>query len=225
MSFDLVIFDYDGVIADSERLNNQLLAELLTEIGLPTSLDEALALYMGKRWLDCQPLIEARLGRPCPDHVLTEWTSRCHTRAATELTAITGALDFMTTRGERRCIASSSPPDWIALGLSRFGLSEDDAGPVFSAAIHVTRGKPHPDLFLHAARTMGVDPTRTLVIEDSPFGVQAGVAAGMTVIGLCAGGHVRAGHAEMLKAAGAHHLAHDYAQAARILDVGRGLHP
>lgn len=225
MSFDLVIFDYDGVIADSERLNNQLLAELLTEIGLPTSLDEALALYMGKRWLDCQPLIEARLGRPCPDHVLTEWTSRCHTRAATELTAVTGALDFMTTRRERRCIASSSPPDWIALGLSRFGLSEDDAGPVFSAAIHVTRGKPHPDLFLHAARTMGVDPTRTLVIEDSPFGVQAGVAAGMTVIGLCAGGHVRAGHAEMLKAAGAHHLAHDYAQAARILDVGRGLHP
>lgn len=225
MSFDLVIFDYDGVIADSERLNNQLLAELLTEIGLPTSLDEALALYMGKRWLDCQPLIEARLGRPCPDHVLTEWTSRCHTRAATELTAVTGVLDFMTTRGERRCIASSSPPDWIALGLSRFGLSEDDAGPVFSAAIHVTRGKPHPDLFLHAARTMGVDPTCTLVIEDSPFGVQAGVAAGMTVIGLCAGGHVRAGHAEMLKAAGAHHLAHDYAQAARILDVGRGLHP
>lgn len=180
---------------------------------------------MGKRWLDCQPLIEARLGRPCPDHVLTEWTSRCHTRAATELTAVTGALDFMTTRRERRCIASSSPPDWIALGLSRFGLSEDDAGPVFSAAIHVTRGKPHPDLFLHAARTMGVDPTRTLVIEDSLSGVQAGVAAGMTVIGLCAGGHVRAGHAEMLKAAGAHHLAHDYAQAARILDVGRGLHP
>jgi beta-phosphoglucomutase-like phosphatase (HAD superfamily) len=219
LSFDLVIFDYDGVIADSELLNNCLMAELLTEIGLPTSLHEALALYMGKRWLDCQPLIEARLGRPCPDHVLTEWTSRCHTRAATELTAVTGAVDFMKSRTERRCIASSSPPDWIAMGLSRFGLSDDDAGPVFSAAIHVTRGKPHPDLFLHAARTMGVDPTCAVVIEDSPYGVQAGVAAGMTVIGLCAGGHVRTGHAETLKAAGAHHLAHDYATAALILDA------
>ena len=219
MSFDLVIFDYDGVIADSELLNNRLMAELLTEVGLPTSLDEALALYMGKRWLDCQPLIEARLGRPCPGHVLPEWTRRCHTRATTELTAVAGAVDFMKGRSERRCIASSSPPDWIALGLSRFGLDDDDAGPVFSAAIHVTRGKPHPDLFLHAAATMDADPARTVVIEDSPYGVQAGVAAGMTVIGLCAGGHVRAGHAETLKAAGAHHLAHDYAEAARILDV------
>lgn len=216
MKPDLIIFDYDGVVADSELLNNTVLAEVLTGIGLATTPDEAIATYMGKRWLDCRPLIEERLGRLCPDHVHADWTRLCHERAGSGLTAVPGLAAFLEGRGEPRCIASSSPPDWIELGLARFGLT-GELGPVFSAAVHVTRGKPHPDLFLHAAAAMNADPARTIVIEDSATGVLAGVAAGMRVVGLCAGGHVRDGHAERLEAAGAHDIALSWDEAARLI--------
>lgn len=215
--FDLVIFDYDGVIADSELLNNQAMSEVLTSIGLPTTLDEALGLYMGRRWLDCLPEIEAALGRPCPDKTLEDWTRLCHERAATRLTAVPGAAAFMAGLAEPRCVASSSPPDWIALGLRTLAIPNEHAGPIYSAAVHVTRGKPHPDLFLYAAREMGVAPEQVLVIEDSPPGVQAGVAAGMTVVGLLAGGHVRIGHGDRLAAAGAHRVLSDYGQVAQFM--------
>lgn len=219
--FDLVIFDYDGVIADSELLNNQAMAEVLSGIGLPTTLDDALGLYMGRRWLDCRPDIEAALGRPCPEATLSDWTRLCHERAATELQPVPGAAEFMATLEMARCVASSSPPDWIALGLKTMSIAEPHAGPIYSAAVHVTRGKPHPDLFLHAAREMGAAPERTLVIEDSTPGVQAGVAAGMTVVGLLAGGHVRDGHGERLKASGAHVVLNDYAAVAAFIDAAR----
>lgn len=216
--YDLIVFDYDGVVADSELLNNLVLSELLTECGLATSLDDALAIYQGKRWLDCQPLIEERLGGPCPGHVHGEWTRRCRDRAAAELSPVAGFVDFLATRRERRCIASSSPVAWIEMGLERFGVAASFNGPIFSAAVHVTRGKPHPDLFLHAASVMNVDPVRALVIEDTPTGVRAGVAAGMTVVGLCAGGHIRDGHPDRLRAAGAHHVVDDYAGIAVLMD-------
>ncbi len=216
--YDLIVFDYDGVVADSELLNNLVLSELLTECGLTTSLDDALAIYQGKRWLDCLPLIEERLGGPCPGHVHGEWTRRCHDRAAAELSPVAGFVDFLATRRERRCIASSSPVAWIEMGLERFGVAASFDGSIFSAAVHVTRGKPHPDLFLHAASVMEVDPARALVIEDTPTGVRAGVAAGMTVVGLCAGGHIRDGHPDRLRAAGAHHVVDDYAGITVLLD-------
>lgn len=215
--FDLIVFDYDGVVADSEILSNEVLAELLTECGLVTSVDESLATYLGRRWLDCVPLIEERLGGPCPPHVHGEWTRRCHERASVELAPVAGFLDFLAGRPERRCIASSSPVSWIEMGLERFGVGATFGGPIFSAAVHVTRGKPHPDLFLHAAAAMDVDPARALVIEDTPTGVRAGVAAGMTVVGLCAGGHIRDGHAEQLLGAGAHHVVRDYAAIEALL--------
>jgi HAD superfamily hydrolase (TIGR01509 family) len=216
--FDLVIFDYDGVVADSELLNNLVLAELLTEIGLPTTVDDAIDTYMGRRWLDCAPLIEARLGRPCPDHLHPEWTRRCGERAAATLEPVPGVADFVASLSHSRCVASSSPPRWIELGLERFGLSQAFGGAIYSAAVHVTRGKPHPDLFLHAAEAMGARAERTLVIEDTATGVKAGVAAGMTVVGLCAGGHIRAGHSEGLMEAGAHHLADAYTDVRPLLD-------
>lgn len=220
--YDLIIFDYDGVVADSELLNNRVLAEVLTEAGLPTTLDESIAAYLGRRWLDCVPLIESRLGGRVPQDVHGEWSRRCHKRAATDLAPVPGFLDFLASRTERRCIASSSPVAWIEMGLGRFGIAETFDGPIFSAAVHVTRGKPHPDLFLHAANAMGVEPARTIVIEDTTTGVRAGVAAGMTVIGLLAGGHVRDGHAEQLSAAGAHHVLPDYAAIAAFLKTNPG---
>jgi HAD superfamily hydrolase (TIGR01509 family) len=216
MQPDLIIFDYDGVVADSELLSNTALAEVLTGIGLPTTTDEAIAAYMGKRWVDFRPLIEARLERPCPDTVHADWTRLCHARAHGALETIPGLVDFIDGLRTPRCIASSSPPGWIDLGLARFGLT-DRLGPVFSAAVHVTRGKPHPDIFLHAAAAMGADPGRTVVIEDSATGVLAGVAAGMRVVGLCAGGHIRDGHAQGLEAAGAHHITHSWDEVTKLI--------
>lgn len=219
--FDLVIFDYDGVIADSELLNNRVMAEMLTEIGLPTTTDQAIEIYMGKRWLDCLPLIEAELRRPCPDSFQHEWSQRCIARAASELRPVAGVVDFVTDLALPRCIASSSEPPWIEAGLGQFDLIGAFNGAIYSAAVHVSRGKPHPDIYLHAAGDMGARPDKVLVIEDTVTGVRAGVAAGMTVIGLCAGGHIRPGHAERLLDAGAHHIVDTYGEVARI--AGHGL--
>jgi len=216
MKPELLIFDYDGVVADSELLSNTALAEVLTGIGLPTTTDDAIAAYMGKRWLDSRPLIEARLDGPCPDTVHADWTRLCHERASSELTAVPGLAGFLAGLEHPRCVASNATPEWIELGLARFGLT-GRLGPIFSAAVHVTRGKPHPDLFLHAAATMDADPARTVVIEDSTAGVLAGVAAGMRVIGLCAGGHIRDGHADGLSAAGAHDIALTWAEVERMI--------
>lgn len=217
MKYDLIIFDYDGVVADSEVLNSTVMAEQLTAIGLPTTLDEVLAAYTGKRWRDNRPVVEAVLGRPCPDDFHTTWFSTCRTRAPTHLKPVPGLIDFVAERTEARCIASSSGPDWIGVGLELFGLTAHFDGAVFTG-LNVERGKPHPDIFLHAARNMDVDPARVLVIEDSEAGVTAGVAAGMTVVGLTAGGHVRDGHAERLRGRGAHYLADSYAAVAAFMD-------
>lgn len=217
MKYDLIIFDYDGVVADSEVLNSTVMAEQLSALGLPTTLDDVLAAYTGKRWRDNRPAVEAALGRPCPDDFHTTWFATCRARAPHQLKPVQGVIDFMDARPEARCIASSSGPDWIGVGLELFGLTEQFDGSVFTG-LRVERGKPHPDIFLHAAETLGVDPARALVIEDSEAGVTAGVAAGMTVVGLLAGGHVRDGHAERLRDRGAHYVADSYAAVADFMD-------
>ena len=217
MTYDLIIFDYDGVVADSEVLNSTVMAEQLTALGLPTSLDDVLAAYTGKRWRDNRPAVEAALGRPCPEDFHTTWFATCRARARRQLRPVPGMVEFVGRRVEPRCIASSSGPDWIGVGLNLFGLTDHFDGAVFTGLV-VERGKPHPDIFLHAAQTMGVDPARVLVIEDSEAGVTAGVAAGMTVVGLTAGGHVRDGHAERLTARGAHFIADSYAAVSAFMD-------
>ncbi len=215
----LLIFDFDGVIADSEVIANQTLADVLTEVGMATSLEDSFRDYMGRHWEDCLQAIEARWGRaPTVDlrqrrMVLLEKMMRA------ELKAIAGVEAFLTGLGERpKCIASSSRFDSITGNLDLLGLRPffaDDR--IFSAARHVTRGKPHPDIYLHAAAALDAAPERTVVIEDSPIGVTAAVAAGMTVIGLCAGSHIRDGHADALRQVGAHHIAGSYDEVARVL--------
>jgi len=211
-AFDLIIYDYDGVVADSELLNHEVLLDILRQTGSDITWHEVLALSLGKSWADTEPLLARRLGAPCPPNMIEDWTRLCHERAGHELSSVKGFLPFLQQRPEACCIASSSPPDWIEMGLERFGVAEAFAGTIFSGAVHVTRGKPHPDLFLYAAHSMATLPERALVIEDSPAGVKGGIAAGMTVVGLCAGGHITNGHADSLKAAGAHHVFDSYAE-------------
>ena len=114
-----------------------------------------------------------------------------------------------------RCIASSSSPDRLALCLEVLGLQAEFGGNVFSAAA-VARGKPHPDIFLHAAQQMGIPAARSVVLEDSPSGVAAAIAAGMAVIGILAASHIQPGQGERLRSAGARHVAQSFEEAEAI---------
>jgi HAD superfamily hydrolase (TIGR01509 family) len=212
----LIIFDFDGVLADSELLANAVLAEAISELGVPTTTDDSLRLYMGKRFPEVIAAVESAVGHSLPPDFPDAFQQRTFARFRNELRLVDGARSYIEAFPEvPRCIASSSSPDRLAMCLDLLHLTELFGPHVFSASA-VARGKPYPDIFLHAARQMRVDPSDALVIEDSAGGVQGAVAAGMTVIGLLAASHVRSGHAARLKAAGAHYIASTFAEAEEI---------
>lgn len=215
--FEAIIFDFDGVIADSEVLANRVLADMVTALGRPTSLDDALGRYMGKRLPDLIAAIESDLGKPVAGSFAQDIQAATLASFRSDLREVQGARAFLEAHaGVNRCIASSSSRERLAMSLDVLGLTGHFAGSVFSAD-EVSRGKPHPDLFLMAAMRMGADPSHCLVIEDSESGVRAGRAAGMTVVGFCAAGHIRSGHPERLVAAGAHHMANNWNEVALLL--------
>ena len=200
-----LIFDFDGVIADSEALANTVLADAISRLGRPSTLDDVLSRYMGKRWPDVIALIESDTGRAVPDGFSDDLKADILRRFRAELRETPGAGAFIRRFAALpHCIASSSSPDRLQVSLAAIGMTDSFGGNVFSAEL-VERGKPHPDIFLLAAERIGVAPGHCIVIEDSASGVHAGRAAGMTVIGLSVGSHCRAGHADKLSDAGAHH--------------------
>jgi HAD superfamily hydrolase (TIGR01509 family) len=205
-----LIFDFDGVIADSEMLANTVLAEWVSCHGLPTTVEQAMQRYLGKRWPEVIAAVEAQSGRALPADFPQALKMATLERFRAELQEVPGAAAFVRRHAHwRRGIASSSAADRLGVCLERLGLAEDFGEHVYSAEL-VERGKPAPDIFLLAASRLGVAPADCIVIEDSAGGVRAGLAAGMTVIGLCAASHVSVGHAEVLRAAGAHHVAADW---------------
>lgn len=204
-----IIFDFDGVIADSEVIANRELARALTDIGLPTSFEDCLEHYFGRNWLACEQRIVAQLGEPLPQPFVPNLRRAMDAALERELAPVAGASAFVKRRNAwPKAIASSSERDYLASCLDRFGLADHFADHLYSAAT-LQRGKPFPDIYQSAADGMGLSPASCLVIEDSPVGVQAGIAAGMTVIGLLAGGHVRdrGAHGKQLTSAGAHFVA------------------
>lgn len=212
----LIIFDFDGVVADSEVLSNTVLAECVSDIGVPTTVEDSYRLYMGKRMPEIAAAIEAAAGKPLPKDFADDFEARTLARFRKDLRLVDGLHKYLAAFPElRRCIASSSTPARLALCLDVLGLHDVFGRHVFSA-MDVPRGKPYPDIFLHAAQVMGVDPADCLVIEDSVSGVRAAVAAGMTVIGLLAASHVPAGHGARLREAGAEHIAASFAEVQAI---------
>jgi beta-phosphoglucomutase-like phosphatase (HAD superfamily) len=211
-----IIFDFDGVIADSEVPAGHALAESLTAIGLPTSFEQSLATYYGHNWQHTQRLIEARLGGPLPEDFREQHRQRAQARFALGFDLVAGAPAFLAqTTHLPRAIASSSRKAYIEWALDRFGLAPH-FGPHVYSADGMERGKPHPDIYLIAAKALGVDPADCLVFEDSPAGATAAVAAGMHVIGLCAAAHIadRDAHAERLRAVGVHRIAYAFEEIA-----------
>jgi HAD superfamily hydrolase (TIGR01509 family) len=206
-----LIFDFDGVIADSEAIANSVLAEIVTDLGHSTTLDQALDRYSGRRWDEAMAEIEATIGKPLPSDFSGKLKRATLDRFRTDLKEVSGAAKFIRRFSHiPRCIASSSSMDRLQLCLSALALRAEFGDHVFSADM-VARGKPFPDIFLFAAGRLGVNPGECLVIEDSAGGIKAAVAAGMTAVGLCAASHIREGHDIKLRDAGAVHLAHSWA--------------
>jgi HAD superfamily hydrolase (TIGR01509 family) len=217
--FDGVIFDFDGVLIESEYAGNRHLAELLTQLGHPTTTEEALTHFMGLGGADFLAAVEARIGKPLPPefHRLRGEEDARVLREGVD--AVTGAVELISNLPADlpKAIASSSSTAWIGRHLHHLGLRDAFGDKLFSGREHVARGKPAPDLYLYAAAQLSVDIRRSAIIEDSPVGVKGAVASGAHVIGLCAGTHCLPGHAEQLRRLGAHDVATDFQEVARII--------
>lgn len=182
---ELVIFDCDGVLVDSESIVCRILAEEMNKLGMETTAEELDEQFSGRPAKDCLLEIETRYGGPLPDEYFGNTERRIREAFHNELQPVAGIedlLDHLLQINLRSCVASSGSHDKMRLTLNRTGLYEYFDGRIYSAD-DVSRGKPHPDLFLHAAQSMGVEPQHCLVVEDSIAGVKAAVAAGMTVVG------------------------------------------
>lgn len=197
----LLIFDCDGVLVDSEVLACRIDAEVLTELGVPYTAEEIMRQFVGVSMKDMIARIEAERGFSLPRDLGEKVNRTLFARFETDLEPIQGVREAILALPYQRCVASSSVPERIALSLRVTGLAQL-FDHVFSAT-EVPRGKPAPDLFLHAARHMETHPSSCLVIEDSPAGVQAALAAGMRVIGFTGGAHCGPDHGETLRQAGA----------------------
>ncbi|MCK1823676.1 HAD family hydrolase [Streptomyces sp. XM83C] len=189
MRYELVIFDNDGVLVDSEPISNRHLAAYLTEVGHPTTYEESIRDYMGSAMHRVHELVWERSGRRLPEDFDNVFHARVFAAFERELKPVAGVEDVLaklTAAGVPYCLASSGSHERIRVGHRVAGLERwFDDGRIFSSQ-DVGRGKPAPDLFLYAAEKMGVAPERCVVVEDSPLGVQAAVAAGMDVLGFTA---------------------------------------
>ncbi|HEX7610276.1 MAG TPA: HAD-IA family hydrolase [Solirubrobacteraceae bacterium] len=200
----LIIFDCDGVLVDSERISNGVLADALTAEGVPTTLAQARRDYQGLLLGEVLARAQERAGRDLPAGWLDRYERERELAFRRELRPVPGAEDAVRAAraaGVAVCVASQGKLAKTRLSLELTGLRElFEQGALFSAE-SVARGKPHPDLFLHAAAAMGAEPARCVVVEDTPSGVRAGVAAGMRVQGYAADGDegaLRAAGAEIL---------------------------
>jgi HAD superfamily hydrolase (TIGR01509 family) len=182
MAYELVIFDCDGVLVDSEPLSNRILAERLTAIGLPTTAEQSMADYMGRSWASCQALIEQRLGRALPEGFAGGYHDELYAALRTDVEPVAGVTEALDAIAAPTCVASSGSHEKIRASLGRTGLLARFEGRIYSAT-EVEHGKPAPDLFLHAARACGAAPERCAVVEDAVAGVIAARAAGMDVLG------------------------------------------
>ncbi len=201
-SFDLIIFDCDGVLVDSERVANEVFARVLDEVcGLQFTLDDMFDTFVGHSRAQCLQKIEAMIGEPPPPELDLRYQRDIDDALKKTVQPIDGIEAVLETLSLPCCVASSGSHDKMKMTLGKTNLMRFFEGNIFSTS-DVERGKPHPDIYLHAARSMGVfDPARCAVIEDSPIGVTGAVAAGMRVFGFA-----ELMPAQRLHEAGAHHV-------------------
>lgn len=183
---DLVIFDCDGVLVDSEPIAIRIDVEMFAEVGMIVSEQEVIERFVGRSPELLAQAVEEELGHPPPDGWEERGERRLRRAFEAELQPVHGIREALELINLPVCVASSSPPERLRFKLELTGLYERFAGRLFSAT-EVANGKPAPDLFLHAASQMRVDPSDCVVVEDSRYGVQAARAAGMDVLGYAGG--------------------------------------
>jgi HAD superfamily hydrolase (TIGR01509 family) len=210
----LVIFDCDGVLVDSEPVANRTLGNMLLELGLDLTQQQIFEHFVGYSLPHCLRVIEGMLGHAAPENFLRDLQARTFAAFKTELRATPGieqTLDALDAVGLPYCVASSGDHEKMNTTLGITGLLPRFAGRIFSVT-QVAHGKPAPDIYLFAAAQMNAVPSSCAVVEDTPPGVRAGVAAGMTVFGFCA-----FTPAEKLRAAGAQQTFDDMQRLPQLL--------
>jgi HAD superfamily hydrolase (TIGR01509 family) len=207
-----IIFDFDGVLLESEHEGNRELARLLTELGHPHSLEDALEHYTGFSGKDFIAAVESRIGRELPAE-FHERLREMSVRALRDgIVAVAGAVEFVRSLPPEmpKAVASSSSTRWVLGHLEHIGLAGAFGTHVYSGKEHVQRGKPAPDLYLHAADQLGVPIGGCVIVEDSRVGATGALASGARVIGLAAGSHCLSGHDAMLRSLGVDEIAFSF---------------
>ena len=219
MTFDAILFDFDGVLIESEAVGNRQIADYLTSIGHPTTAADSFANFMGLSGAAFLGAIERWIGRPLPDdfHVARKAEDDRIMRMGVD--AVEGAVRFVFDLPEAlpKAIASSSSTAWITRHLDHIGLRNAFGDRIFSGKEHVAHGKPAPDIYLHAAAAMGVPIERCVILEDSPVGATGAVASGAHVIGFVGGSHCGPDHAAKLRAFGVHDIAASFDEVTVLL--------
>ena len=205
-TFELVIFDCDGVLVDSERITNQVFADMLNEIGVPVTLDDMFEHFVGCSMDQCLELISRILGSAPPVDFAENYRFRTTAALESTLTSVPGIEEALDRIKIPFCVASSGDHAKMRTTLGITKLLPRFEGKLFSVT-DVARGKPAPDVFLYAADKCATKPSACVVIEDTPSGVTAGIAAGMTVYGYSA-----LTPAARLLGAGAHRVFSDMAE-------------
>ncbi len=220
-SFEAIIFDFDGVLLESEYELNRLTAELLTELGHPHTFEEAIEHYTGLTGRHVIEVIEGRIRRQLPSEFHDRMSEASRQALAEGIEPIVGAIEFVRALPGPmpRAIASSSSTHWVRTHLAHLGLADEFEPHIYSGREHVSRGKPAPDLYLYAADQLGTDIGRTVIIEDSKVGATGALASGARVIGLAAGSHCLDGHAGMLRSVGVNEVVHSFEELAGMLEL------
>jgi HAD superfamily hydrolase (TIGR01509 family) len=219
--FDALIFDFDGVLLESEFEANVLLAQLLTDLGHEHTPRETIRHYTGLSGDDFLAAIERRIGTTLPNRFHERMKQESARALQFGIEPVAGAVEFVRALPPDlpKAVASSSSTKWIRGHLDHLGLGTAFGEHVYSGREHVSRGKPAPDLYIHAAEQLGVDIRRCAILEDSEVGAKGAVASGATVIGIAAGRHCFDGHEQMLRSAGIAHVAHSFDDVARLVGL------
>jgi len=198
-SIKCIIFDCDGVLVDSEPISISTIVQLANEIGIAMDYDYGVRTFVGNSWKNVAAILEDKLGRPLPPKFEETYRKTSFDRFKKELTAVAGVSDLIPQLTLPFCVASSGPPHKIRLNLQLTKLLPYFEGRIYSC-YDIQKWKPDPAIYKHAAQSMGFEPKECLVVEDSLFGVKAGVASGCQVYAYAAMAHNKAA----LTAAGAH---------------------
>jgi HAD superfamily hydrolase (TIGR01509 family) len=217
MKFEALIFDCDGVLIDSEILVCRIAAEELTKLGYPITTEQVIQRFAGRPDHEMRAEIEQEWGKPIPEGYRESVNARTVESYSSELKIMPRLIEALDQIKLPVCVASSSFPEKLRLGLETVGIYERFMPNVVSATL-VARGKPEPDVFLFAAGWMKTSPMRCLVLEDSVAGVTAAVRAGMPVLGFVGGAHCDSGHRQRLLDAGAVSVFCDMSELPSLID-------